>query len=472
MIQSSPILMSRLIIPLLCLNSLVCLIHAADSRPNIVFVITDDQRWDQLGYTGHPVLKTPNIDRIAEEGASFNNFFVATPLCSPSRASFLTGLYPHTHRVFNNDKLGIDVVSHTLMTFPRQLREQGYETAYVGKWHMGLDDSRRPGFDSWISFKGQGIYIDGVVNDNGTRKQLRGDMTDYLNRRAVEFINQPHDKPFCLYLGHKAVHNPFLPAKRHEELYSDYEFQVPPPNEEDLAGKPVLTRKLQRNNHLELEGIGPEPAEPRRGRGRDPQSIVRDQLRCLASVDEGIGQLLAALESTGELENTIFIYTSDNGFFMGEHGSFNGKRMAYDEALRVPFFIRYPRLISPGSVREDLVLNIDVAPTLLDLAGVESVIPMHGESFVPLLKDANVPWRKAFLAEYFLEKVARRTPTWKAVRTQDWKYIRYSEHEGMDELYNLKADPKELKNLVNHPEHETRLKEMKAQLESLINNYN
>jgi len=198
---------------------------------------------------------------------------------------------------------------------------------------------------------------------------------------------------------------------------------------------------------------------------------VRDQLRCLASVDEGIGQPLAALESTGELENTIFIYTSDNGFFMGEHGSFNGKRMAYDEALRVPFFIRYPRLISPGSVREDLVLNIDVAPTLLDLAGVESVIPMHGESFVPLLKDNNASWRKAFLAEYFLEKVARRTPTWKAIRTQDWKYIRYSKYEGMDELYNLKADPKELKNLVNHPEHETRLKEMKGQLESLFNQF-
>ena len=486
MIQSSPILMRRLLIALLCFNGLVCLIHAADSlpirqaqdRPNIVFVITDDQRWDQLSYTGHPVLKTPNIDRIAQEGASFNNFFVATPLCSPSRASFLTGLYPHAHRVFNNDKLGIDVISHTLMTFPRQLREQGYETAYIGKWHMGLDDSRRPGFDSWISFKGQGIYIDGVINDNGTRRQLRGNMTDYLNRRAVEFVNQTHDMPFCLYLGHKAVHNPFLPSKRHEELYSDYEFQVPPPNEADLVGKPVLTRDRPRLDRLKLEGIGPEPAEPRRGRGRDPQSIVRDQLRCLAAVDEGVGQLLAALERTGELDNTIFIYTSDNGFFMGEHGSFNGKRMPYDEALRVPFFIRYPKLISPGSNRDELILNIDVAPTLLDLAGMESVIPMHGESFVPLLQDNNASWRKAFLAEYYLEKVAAKTPTWKAVRTDRWKYIHYliadnqGDPYGYDELYDLEADPNELKNLVNHPEHKTRLKEMKAQLQGLLNQFN
>jgi len=451
---------------------------AAQNRPNIVFVITDDQRWDQLGYNGHPVLKTPNIDCIAREGAAFNNFFVATPLCSPSRASFLTGLYPHTHRVINNDKLGIDVISHTLMTFPRQLREQGYETAYIGKWHMGLDDSRRPGFDSWISFKGQGIYIDGVVNDNGVRRQLRGNMTDYLNRRAVEFVEQPHDKPFCLYLGHKAVHLPFLPAKRHEELYSDYEFQVPPPDDEDLAGKPILTRKMPRLNRLELEGIGPEPAEPRRGRGRDPQSVVRDQLRCLVSVDEGVGQLFEALEASGELDNTIFIYTSDNGFLMGEHGRFNAKRLAYDESLRVPFFIRYPKLIAPGSVREELTLNIDVAPTLFELAGVESVIPMHGESFVPLLKGKNASWRKAFLAEYYLEKVAPRDPTWKAVRTDRWKYIHYlmadeqGDPHGYDELYDLKADPKELKNLVNHPEYRTQLQEMKAQLQGLLSQYN
>lgn len=446
-------------------------LQGADIRPNIVFVITDDQRWDQLGSAGHPVLKTPNIDRIAKEGASFKNFFVSTPLCSPSRASFLTGLYPHKHRIFNNDKLGIDVISHTLMTFPRQLREHGYETAYIGKWHMGLDDSRRPGFDRWISFKGQGIYIDGVVNDNGTRLQLRGNMTDYLNRRAVEFVKQPHDKPFCLYLGHKAVHAPFLPAKRHEELYADYEFQVPPPDKADLADKPVLTRKLTRLNRFKLEGIGPEPAEPRRGRGSDAASIVRDQLRCLVSVDEGIGQLFEALESTDQLDNTIFIYTSDNGFLMGEHGRFNNKRVAYEEALRVPFLIRYPALVRSGSIREEMVLNIDVAPTLLELAGVKSVIPMHGESFVSLFQNANSPWRKAFLAEYFLEKVAPITPTWQAVRTSDWKYIHYPEMEGMDELYHLKADPKEVRNLINSPEQRTRLKEMKAQLQDLLNKF-
>ena len=166
------------------------------------------------------------------------------------------------------------------------------------------------------------------------------------------------------------------------------------------------------------------------------------------------------------------IYTSDNGFLMGEHGRFNTKRLAYDEALRVPFFIRYPELITPGSIYEDLVMNIDVAPALLELAGLESVIPMHGKSFVPLFKDAKAPWREAFLAEYFLEKVARSTPSWQAVRSSDWKYIHYPKFSDMDELYNLKADPKELKNLANHPEHQNRLNEMKAQLQGLLNTFN
>ena len=450
----------------LCLG--VNWLPAKDTPPNIVFVITDDQRWDQLGYNGHPVLQTPHIDRIAREGAAFNHFFVCTPLCSPSRASFLTGLYPHKHLVTNNDKLGLDIISHTLMTFPRQLRENGYETAFVGKWHMGLDDSRRPGFDSWISFKGQGIYIDGVVNDNGTRRQLRGNMTDYLNERAVEFVKQGHEKPFCLYLAHKAVHGPFLPAKRHEVLYSDYEFEVPPRDEEDLAGKPVMTRKVTRVNWTELEGVGPEPAEPRRGRGRDAPSVVRDQLRCLASVDEGVGQLFDALESTGQLDNTIFIYTSDNGFLMGEHGRFNDKRLAYEESLRVPFLIRYPDVIQPGNVRDELVLSIDVAPTLLELAGVESIVPMQGESFVPLLQNREAPWREAFLAEYFHEKVAPRIPSWQAVRTEEWKYIHYRDTEDLDELYHLAEDPKELKNLIKDSEHQGQLEEMRSRLNELL----
>lgn len=442
-------------------------------RPNIVFVITDDQRWDYMSCAGHPALKMPNVDRIAREGVRFRNFFACTPLCSPSRASFLTGLYPHKHGVINNDKLGLDVISHTLETFPRQLREAGYETAFIGKWHMGLDDSRRPGFDTWISFKGQGIYIDGVINDNGVQRQLDGYMTDELNRRAVEFVSKPHAKPFCLYLSHKAVHYPYLPAKRHDQLYEDYKFTPPSPVEGDIEGKPVMHRSWPKINVLDLEGAAPEPAEPRRGRGRDAQSVVRDQLRCLAAVDDGVGELFKALEQSGQLDNTVFVYTSDNGYLMGEHGRMDDKRWPYEEALRVPLVVRYPQLVRAGSVNDAMVLNIDLAPTLLDVAGVKPIVPMHGKSLAPLLRNPNAPWRKAFLAEYFLEKIGPAIPTWQAIRTEHWKYIRYFDSnyvltDNLDELYDLKTDPHELKNLVGDSGHQNTLAELKKQLQELL----
>ena len=439
------------------------------THPNIVFIITDDQRFDLLGLAGHPVAKTPHIDRVGREGAWFRNFFTVTPLCSPSRASFLTGLYPHAHGVINNDKLGLDVISHTLVTWPRQLREAGYETAFIGKWHMGLDDSRRPGFDRWISFKGQGVYIDGVVNEDGVSRQLTGYMTDYLNAQAVAFIAQPRARPFALVLSHKAVHIPYLPAARHEPLYADYAFAPEPPRPGDLAGKPVLTRPLPRLDRLALEGVAPEPAEPRRNRGRDPASIVRDQLRCLASVDEGVGRIFAALERSGELDRTVFVYTSDNGYLMGEHGVIDQKRWAYEPALRVPLLVRYPPAIAAGTVREQMVLNIDLAPTLLELAGTRSNVEMHGRSFVPLLRDAGAPWRTAFLAEYFLEKVSPRVPPWQAVRTARWKYVRYTgESEATEELYDLQEDAREERNLANTPVAREQMPALRRELEGQL----
>jgi len=440
-----------------------------DQRPNILFIITDDQRADLLGLAGHPVAKTPHIDRVGREGAWFRNFFTVTPLCSPSRASFLTGLYPHSHNVINNDKLGLDVISHTLFTWPRQLREAGYETAFIGKWHMGLDDSRRPGFDRWVSFKGQGIYIDGVVNEDGVSRQLTGYMTDYLNEQAVAFIAQPRTRPFALVLSHKAVHIPYLPATRHEPLYADHTFEPAPPIPGDRAGKPILTRPVPPVDRHALEGVAPEPAEPRRNRGRDPASIVRDQLRCLASVDEGVGQLLAALERSGELDRTVIVYTSDNGYLMGEHGVIDQKRVAYEPSLRVPLVVRYPPAIPAGTVRDQMVLNIDLAPTLLDFAGVKSVIPLHGRSFAPLLRDDSAAWRTAFLAEYFLEKVGPRFPTWQAIRTTRWKYIRYTaEPEEYEELYDLQTDPDEEQNLIATATGRTQVPALRRELEELL----
>ena len=441
--------------------------EAGARRPNIIFVITDDQRWDSLGVTGHPFARTPNIDRLAREGALFTNFFATTPLCSPSRASFLTGQYAHAHKVTNNDRVGLDAVGHTLMTFPRRLREAGYETAFIGKWHMGLDDSRRPGFDHWISFKGQGIYLDPVVNVGGRQRQLDGHMTDWLNRWALEFVGRPHRKPFLLYLSHKALHTPYLPTRRHESLYAGARYVAPASAGEDLSGKPVLRRAVEPVDWATLEGVAPEPPESRRGRGADRDSVVRDQLRTLAAVDEGVGALLRALKRSGQLDNTVFVFTSDNGYLLGEHGQFDNKRFAYDESIRVPLLVCYPRLVRAGTLVDALALNIDIAPTLLELAGAEPLEKVHGRSLVPLLGGRGPVWRESFLAEYFLEKVAPRTPTWQAVRTTHWKFIHYVDVEGMDELYDLAADPHEMRNLIDDPASRPALETLKAELERL-----
>ncbi|HEX8772928.1 MAG TPA: sulfatase [Pyrinomonadaceae bacterium] len=464
----------RAVLPLLLFCSVMVVsggyaqpVETQTRKPNIIFIITDDQRWDSLGATGSRLAKTPNIDRLAREGASFRNFFTTTPLCSPSRASFLTGRYAHTHGVINNDKLGLDVISHTLMTFPRRLREAGYETAFIGKWHMGPDDSRRPGFDHWISFKGQGVYLDPVVNINGEQRQLDGYMTDWLNRWALEFVERPHSKPFVLYLSHKAVHAPYLPAKRHEALYGGAKFIPPASANDDLSGKPVLRRTVEPIDWTQLEGVTPEPPESRRGRGKAADSIVRDQLRCLAAVDDGVGMLLRELKRKGLLENTIIIFTSDNGYLMGEHRQFDTKRFAYEESIRVPFIIRYPRLIKAGTTVDALTLNIDVAPTLLELAGAEPLEEIHGTSFVPLLRDRHAKWRESFMAEYFMEKVVPRAPSWQAVRTARWKYIHYAGLDGMDELYDLQTDPLEMRNLITDASAQSTLTALRTELERL-----
>lgn len=442
--------------------------RAFGSQPNIVLIVTDDQRYDMLGCTGHAVAKTPNIDRLAREGMLFRRSYAVTPLCSPNRASILTGQYPHKHQVFNNDRLALDVISHTLMTFPRVLRRAGYETAFIGKWHMGLDDSRRPGFDRWFSFKGQGAYLDPVVDDDGQRRQLDGYMTDHINQQAVEWLGRARTKPFCLIVSHKAVHYPYLPAPRHEKLYANYNFEPPAVASGDRAGKLALSRKLAPVGVLDLEGIGPEPAEPRYGRGNDPTSVVRDQLRALAAVDEGVGQMLADLRTSGKLDHTLVIYTSDNGYLMGEHGQMDDKRWPYQPSVRVPLIVRYPPLCPVGSLCDRLVASVDLAPTILELAGAESPLAMHGTSLAPLLREPSAPWREAVLTEYFSEKVVPRVPSWQAARTARWLYVRYPDNADWEELYDLEADPAEERNLAHEPAAAGALTEMQQHLERLI----
>jgi arylsulfatase A-like enzyme len=445
--------MSRPAFALLALVAALSPALAADSRPNVVFILMDDLRWDELGCTGHPFLKTPNVDRIAREGALFRNAFATTPLCSPSRASFLTGLYPHTHGV--TDNTDHDALSHRLVTFLKLMHDAGYATAFLGKWHMGTDDSPRPGIDHWIGFKGQGDYIDPDLNINGKVEKVRGYATDILNARAVEFIRRPHDKPFVLYLSHKAVHpqltqrsdgslsdptaSNFVPAPRHAKLFANETIPRRPNALVDrITDKPALMRQF------------PNLPPLSRATGTSDDE-VRGRERTFMAAEEGVGDIFRALEETKQLDTTVVIFTSDHGYFYGEHGLSVERRLAYEEAIRIPFLMRYPPLIKSGTVVEPMVLSIDICPTLLEFAGIPLPKKLHGRPIQPLLKNEPVIWRRSFLIEYFSDKVFPRMDWmgYQAVRTNRWKYIHYTDLAGMDELYDLQADPYEMHNQIN-----------------------
>ena len=437
--------------------------------PNIVFILVDDLRWDELSCAGHPVVRTPHIDRLAREGAIFHNAFHTTPLCSPSRACFLTGQYAHAHGIVDNTARNEQ--SKRLVTFPRLLHDAGCETAYIGKWHMGNDDSPRPGFDRWISFPGQGTYLNPILNDNGSTRQVRGYTTDIFTDLAIEFMRAPRSRPFCLYLAHKALHpedqqrddgsvageGVFIPAKRHKTMYSGARMPRRPSYGRPPKGKPALERRV-----ADLPPLGPKTVTD--------DETIRNRWRELMAVEEGVGRMLDALEDIGRLDDTLIIFAGDNGYFYGEHGLSHERRLAYEESIRMPLLMRYPRRIRPGTRVDQFALGIDVAPTVLDAAGVPIPAPVQGQSLARLWSGRQPRWRESFLIEYFSDRVFPRIVNmgYQAVRTHEWKYIHYTELAGMDELYHLPSDPYELCNRVNDPKALEPLAELKAELARLL----
>src|SRR5215212_2832790 len=423
------------------------------AKPNIIFVLVDDLRWDDLGCAGHPFSRTPQIDRIAREGAQFLNAFATTPLCSPSRASILTSEYAHTHGIIDNTERSKQ--SHRLKTFPQELQKAGYETAFFGKWHMGNDNTPRAGFDRWYCLEGQGSTFDPIVNDDGHNVQTRGYVTDLLNKKTVDFIRQKHTRPYFVYLSHKAMHpetkqaadgtlsdpnaSNFIPAPRHKSLYEGAKLPRRPNWNVPPLDKPALQQKI-----AGLAPLGPQT-------GSTDDSIL-NRLRMLASVDEGVGQILKALTDAGQLDNTLIVVTGDHGYFYGEHGLSVERRLAYEEGIHIPVVMRYPPLIKPGSKPDSLALTIDLAPTFVEVAGGAIPPGYQGRSLVPLLKGVTPDnWRKSFLVEYFSDTVfpRMRKMGYHAVRDERGKYIHYDEQANSDELYDLKHDPYELKNFVH-----------------------
>lgn len=422
-----------------------------DERPNMVVVIVDDMRWDEFGAAGHNYINTPNIDRVANEGVRFTNAFTTTPLCSPSRACFLTGQYAHHNGIVDNTAR--DEQSHNLMTFPQAIDQGGYETAFMGKWHMGNDDSPRYGFDHWVSLKGQGEANDPNLNIDGERTQVKGYVTDVLTSYALKFIRKERSAPFLLYLSHKALHpnisqandgstraigeGGFVAADRHKGMYADKVFTRRPNAFMVPTDKPALMRPI--------DGIQPLSRET-----ATAELTIRDRAEMLMAVDESLGKIMQVLDSMGKLDKTVIVFTSDHGYWYGEHCLNDERRLAYEEGIRIPFLIRYPRTIEPGLTRDALVQSIDMAPTLLQYAGLVKGGFIDGRPLQPLIQDANTPWRDKVYVEYFSDTVFPRVLKmgYHAVRDEQFKYIQYIDLAGMDELYDLKADPYELKNLA------------------------
>lgn len=433
------------------------------ARPNFVFVLTDDQRKGAMGNDGNPLVKTPHLDRLAREGMSFQNAYVSTPVCSPSRGSILTGQYPHTHGIVKNSPY--DALSHRLITFPRLLHDVGYHTGHIGKWHMGQDATPRPGYDRWVCLHGQGEYFDPPLNIDGVETPTKGYVTDIITDYAVEFLKSPHDdKPFLLYLGHKNVHGPYTPPPRFAKEFAGQKITrtpsaVPPgvpalPG--DLEGKPAIKAGLEK-----------AAKGPTKGDFSPTDESIRKTLRSMMAVDESMGRILQTLEEIGQLDNTVVVFFSDNGYFWGEH-SLGEKRLAYDESIGVPLLMRFPKMIQAGRTTGAFTLNIDFAPTFLELAGAPIPAHVQGRSLVPLLQGQTPrDWRQSFLTE-FVPTGSEPYPAWQAVRTERWKYIHYVGVKGQDELYDLQNDPHEIKNIIQEPGAQTDLKTLQAELKRLL----
>jgi len=432
-------------------------------KPNFLVILVDDLRFDEFGAGGHPYMKTPHIDRIAHEGALFERAFHTTPICSPNRASIVTGQYASRHGIIDN--VAREAASHRLPNYHLELQRLGYETAHIGKWHMGNSGAPRPGYDFWVAYDGHGRLNDPNLNINGTYVQHTGYVTDIMNTMAVDFINRPHDKPWSLFFAHKAVHpdaeqaadgvvkmDGYRVAERHRNLYRDAIFPPTPnmlPAAEIIKQKPAWTEALQLRTLPASRAI------------LDPifagqQEEIRLRARMMAAVDEGVGMILEALERKGELDNTCIVFLGDNGYFFGEHGLGPDRRFPYEEGIRSPFTVRFPKRVRAGARIRDLVICQDIAPTLIELAGGKPGKHIQGRSLLPLFKGNRKGWRKSLLVEYWAENAYPWLVgmTYKAVRTDRYKYIRWvnrARNGELDELYDLEKDPYEIANVIRRP---------------------
>ncbi|MEM9481708.1 MAG: sulfatase [Verrucomicrobiota bacterium] len=469
----------------------------AEKRPNILFIFSDDHGYQAVSAYGSNRNKTPNIDRIANEGMRFENCFVTNSICGPSRAVILTGKHSHLNGFFRN---GI-TFNGEQQTFPKLLQKAGYQTAVFGKWHLKSDPT---GFDDYEVLIGQGPYYNPPMKVPGGQNDHIGYTTDIITDLTLEWLKEGRDpdKPFMLMSQHKAPHRNWQPAPRHLNLYDDVEMPEPETLWDDYSTRqsPASNQAMTISDHLSVRDLkleAPNNLTPEQQKvwdaAYDPknkafeeanlegkertkwnyQRYVKDYLRCVTAVDENIGRLLAYLDETGLAENTIVIYSSDQGWYLGEHGWYD-KRWMYEESLRTPLVARWPGTIKPGSVNSDIVSNLDFAQTFLDIAGAgEPPEPMQGHSLVPLFKGSTPDdWRKTFYYHYYEFPGAHSVAKHYGVRNDRYKLIHFYETDGgVWEFFDLKEDPNELNSLHDSADHQDLIGEMKTELTRLRKHY-
>jgi arylsulfatase A-like enzyme len=470
-------------------------IESQRKRPNIIFIMTDDHAAHAISCYGSKINKTPNLDRLAREGMRFNNCFCTNSICAPSRAVILTGKYSHLNGVIDN-AVEFD---GSQQTFPKLLQKASYKTAIIGKWHLKSDPT---GFDYWNILPGQGVYHNPVMIEMGERKKHTGYVTDIITNLCLEWLKEREaDKPFCLMYHHKAPHREWEPDDKHAKLYEDTDIPIPETFNDDYKTRCAAAHQQEMTveQHLNKKDLKIDPPQGLTGQELKKwkyQRYIKDYLRCVASVDDNVGRLLDYLDTSGLTENTIVVYTSDQGFYLGDHGWFD-KRFMYEHSLRMPLLVRYPKEIKAGSTNDDIALNLDFAPTFLDLASVTAPGDMQGRSLRPLLEGrtecrtnaAPIPhqlvrhkkyphrtsigaaWRTSMYYHYYEYPAVHMVKRHYGIRTKRYKLIHFYYDIDAWELYDLEKDPNELNNVYDDPAYTDIVKQLKTELDRLRKEY-